>query len=122
LVTDENGDVLAESNNILNTWKNDFSVILNVYRISDVTQTEILIAESQASPFEVETLVVKLKRLPGTAQILAKLPEVRDETIRSEIHKHINYIWNKVELPGLWEEQALIAPIYKGDKTDCINY
>jgi hypothetical protein len=36
----------------------------------------------------------------------------------SEIHKLINSIWNKEELPEQWKE-PIIVPIYKGDKTDC---
>jgi hypothetical protein len=44
------------------------------------------------------------------------------ETLRSEIHKLINSIWNKEELPDHWKE-SIIVPIYKkGDKTDCSNY
>ncbi|PNF39355.1 hypothetical protein B7P43_G18309 [Cryptotermes secundus] len=42
---DENGDVLADSHNILNRWRNNYSQLLNVYRISDVRQTEIHTAE-----------------------------------------------------------------------------
>jgi hypothetical protein len=41
LVKDENGDLLADSHNILNRWKNYFSQLLNVYRVSDVRQTEM---------------------------------------------------------------------------------
>jgi hypothetical protein len=41
LVKDENGDLLANSYTILNRWKNLFSQLLNVYRASDVRQTEI---------------------------------------------------------------------------------
>jgi hypothetical protein len=36
LVTDENGDLLADSHNILNRWKNYFSQLLNVHNVSDV--------------------------------------------------------------------------------------
>jgi hypothetical protein len=36
LVTDENCDLLADSHNILSRWKNYFSLLLNVYRVSDV--------------------------------------------------------------------------------------
>jgi hypothetical protein len=40
----------------------------------------------------------------------------------SAIHKHINSIWNKEQLPDQWKE-SIIVPIYKkGDKTDCNNY
>jgi hypothetical protein len=33
-VKDENGDVLADSQNILNRWKNYFSQLLNVCNVS----------------------------------------------------------------------------------------
>jgi hypothetical protein len=42
LVKDENSDLLAESNNILNGWKNCFSQLLNVLNISDVRQIELV--------------------------------------------------------------------------------
>jgi hypothetical protein len=42
---DENGDLLADSHNILNRWKNCFSQLLNVHNVSDVTQIEVHMAE-----------------------------------------------------------------------------
>jgi hypothetical protein len=33
---DENGDLLADSHNILNRWKNYFSQLLNMQSVSDV--------------------------------------------------------------------------------------
>jgi hypothetical protein len=41
LVKDENGNVLADSHNILNKWKNYFSQLLNVHNISDVRQIAV---------------------------------------------------------------------------------
>jgi hypothetical protein len=41
LVKDENGDLLADSQNILIRCKNDFSQLLKVHRVSDVRQIEI---------------------------------------------------------------------------------
>jgi hypothetical protein len=41
LLKDENGDLLADSHNILNRWKNYFSQLLNVNNVSDVRQTEV---------------------------------------------------------------------------------
>jgi hypothetical protein len=38
LVKDENGDLLADSNTILNRWKSYFSQLLNVHNGSDVRQ------------------------------------------------------------------------------------
>jgi hypothetical protein len=71
LVKDKNG---ADSNNILNKWKNYFSKFLNLHRFSDVRHIEIHTAEPlvpEASPFEVEISVAKLKRYksPGNDQI-----------------------------------------------------
>jgi hypothetical protein len=41
--------------------------------------------------------------------------------LQSEIHKHINSIWSKEELPDQWKE-SIIVPVYKkGDKTDHSN-
>jgi hypothetical protein len=40
LVKDENGDLLADSYNILNGWKNCFSQLLTVHNVSDVRQIE----------------------------------------------------------------------------------
>jgi hypothetical protein len=40
LAKNENGDVLADSRNILNTWKNYFFQILNVHSVSRVTQIQ----------------------------------------------------------------------------------
>jgi hypothetical protein len=38
LVKNENGDLLADFQNILNRWKNYFSQLLNVHNVSDVRQ------------------------------------------------------------------------------------
>jgi hypothetical protein len=62
LVKDENGDLLADSNNILNKWKNYFSQLLNLHIVSDVRHIEIHVAEPlgpDPSPFEVEVAIAK---------------------------------------------------------------
>jgi hypothetical protein len=45
LVKDDNGDLLADSHNILNRWKNYFNQLLNVLNVSDVRQMEVHTAE-----------------------------------------------------------------------------
>jgi hypothetical protein len=126
-VKDENGDLLANSHNILTRWKNYFFKLLNVYGTSDVRQIEIHTAEPsgpEASPFDVEIIIAKLReyKSAGSDQIPAELIQAGDEILRSDIHKHINSIWNKEELPDLWKE-SIIVPIHKkSDKTDCSNY
>jgi hypothetical protein len=42
LVKDENDDLLAHSNNVLNRWKNYFCQLLNVHGVNDVRQTECI--------------------------------------------------------------------------------
>jgi hypothetical protein len=44
-VNDEKVDLLADSQNILNRWKNYFSQLLNVLNVSDVRQVEVYTAE-----------------------------------------------------------------------------
>jgi hypothetical protein len=41
---DENGDLLADSHNIINRWKNYFSQLLNVHYVGDVRQIEVHMA------------------------------------------------------------------------------
>ena len=77
-----------------------------------------------SSGFEIEIAIEKLIRHKsrGINQIPAKLIKAVDKTTFSDIHKHINSIWNKEEFPEEWKE-SITVPIYKkGDKTDCNNY
>jgi hypothetical protein len=56
-VKDRNGDLLADSHNILNRWKNYFSQLFRVLRVSEVRQIEIHMAEPLVpypSPIAVE--------------------------------------------------------------------
>jgi hypothetical protein len=75
---DENGDLLVDSQNVLNRWKNYFSQLLNVRRVSDVMHMEIHTAEllvPDPGPFEVEIAIAKLKKYksPGNDQISTEL-------------------------------------------------
>jgi hypothetical protein len=80
------------------------------------------VPETSAFGVELATEKLKIHKSPGTDQIPAELIKAGGRTIRSEIHKIINSIWNEEELPEEWKE-SIIVPIYKkGDKTDCINY
>jgi hypothetical protein len=99
----ENGDLLADSHNILNRWKNCFQ-FLNVHSVKDVRQIEIHTAEPLVcglSPSEVEIAVVKLKKykLPGSDQIPAELLETGGETLL----RFINSVWNK--------EESIVVPV-----------
>jgi hypothetical protein len=102
LVKDENVDLLADSHNILNRWKNYFSQLLKVHNISDVRQIEVHTAEPLVpgpSRLEVEIAIAKLKNYnsPGSDQIPAELIQAGGEVLLSAIHKLINSVWNKEE-------------------------
>jgi len=92
---------------------------VNVHGVNDFRQTGIHTAEPLApeqSALDMEMASEKLKRhkSPGTDQIQAELIKAGGRTISSEIHKLINSIWNKKELPEEWKE-SIIVPIYKVD-------
>jgi hypothetical protein len=59
---------------------------------------------------------------PGSDQIPTELIQVGHETLWSEIHKVINFIWNKEQLPHQWKESIIVSLHKKGDETDCSNY
>jgi hypothetical protein len=76
------------------------------------------------SRLEVEIAITKLimYNSPGSHQITAELIQTGGEMLLSAIHKLINFIWNKKELPHTRKE-SIIVPIHKkGDKTGCNNY
>jgi hypothetical protein len=124
---DENGNLLADPQNVLNRLKNFFNQVLNVHGFHDVMQMDIHTAEPlvpEPSLVEVESAIGKLKsyKSPGTYQIPAELIKAGGETLYSEIHRLICSIWNKEELPQQWEESIIVSIYKKGDKTDCNNY
>jgi hypothetical protein len=104
LVKDENRDLLVDSHNVLNRWKNYFSRLLNLHKVCDVRQIEVHTAEPlvpDPSRLEVEIAITKLKKhkSPGSDQIPAELIQEGCEILLSEIHKLINSVWIKEELP-----------------------
>jgi hypothetical protein len=111
LVKDENGDLLAESRNILNRWKNYFSQLFNVHNVSDVMQIEIHVAGPSllgSSRLEVEIALAKLKKYKsaGSNRIPSELIQAGGEMLLSAIHKLVNSIWNKEELPDQFTKRA----------------
>jgi hypothetical protein len=94
---------------------------------SDVRQMEYITAEplvSGPSHLEAETAIAKLKKFksPGSDQIPSKAIQAGSETLLSAIHKLINYIWDKEELPDQWKESIIVPVHKKSDKTDSNNY
>jgi hypothetical protein len=104
IIKDENGNLLADYQNILNRWKNFFNQVLNVHGVHDVRQMDIYRAEPfipEPSLVEGEIAIGKLKsyKSPGTDQIPAELINAVGEDLCSEIHRLICSIWNKEKLP-----------------------
>jgi hypothetical protein len=123
-VNDENEDLLTDSDNILNRWKNYFSHLLNVHNVSDVRQIEVQTAEPLVpgpSNMEVEIATEKFKKYksPGNDQIPAELIHAGGEILLSAIHNLINSVWNKKELPNQWKVSITVKVHKKGDKTGC---
>jgi hypothetical protein len=127
IIKDENGNLIADPQSVLNRWKNFFNQVLNEHGVHNVRQKGIHIAEPLIpgrSLVEVESAVGKLKsyKSPGIDRIPAELIKAGGETLCSEIYKLICSAWNKEELPQQRNE-SIIVPIYKKvDKTDCNNY
>jgi hypothetical protein len=98
-----------------------------VHNVSDVKQMEAYMAEPLVpgpSRLEVEIAIRKLKKYksPGSDHIPAELIQAGGEMLLSVIHKFLNYIWNKEELPDQWKESIIVPVHKKGDKTGCNNY
>jgi hypothetical protein len=76
-----------------------------VHNVSDVRQIEVHMAEPlvPGPSHEVEIAIAKLKKYKslGGDQILAELIQAGGEILLSAIHKLINSVWNKEELPEL---------------------
>ena len=123
ITKDEKGDLVIDCHSILGRWRNRFSQLLNVLGANEVRQTaEPRVPEPNA--FEVETVIEKLKghKSPGIDQTQAELVKAWGRTVRPEVHKLFNSIWNKEKLPEEWKESVIVPICKKGDNTYCSNY
>ena len=64
----------------------------------------------------------KTHKSPDIDQIPAEFIKAGGRTIRCEIQKLINYIWNKEKFSEEWKKSIILCICKKGDKTDCSNY
>jgi hypothetical protein len=83
-----------------------------VHNVSDVRQIEVHAAELLVpgpSRLEVEIAIAKLKKYksPGSDQIPAELIKAGGKILLSAIHKLINSVVNKEELPNHWKESII---------------
>jgi hypothetical protein len=125
LVKDENGDLLADSNTIVNRWKSFSSQLLSVHNVSDVRQIEIHTAEPLVpGPSHVEDEIAKLRKYksPDSDQIPAEVTQAGGEALVSVIRKFTDSIWNKEEFPDQWMEYIFCTNTQEECKTDINNY
>ena len=115
IVKDEKCDLVTDSNNILDRWRNEFSQLFNVHGVSGVRgihTAEPLVPEQGAFQFEKAIEKLKSHKSPGIDKIPAELIKAGRRTICYEIHKLIISTWNKVELPEE-RKQSIIVHIFK---------
>jgi hypothetical protein len=91
IIKDENGNLLADPQNVLNMWKSFFNQVLNVHGVRDVRQMDIqtvdpLVTEPSLVEVEISTEKQKSYKSPGTNQILAELIKAGGEILCSEIN------------------------------------
>jgi len=118
--------LFADSHNILASWRNHFSQILNIRGINDVRQTDLHTADPlvpEPSAFEGEMAIEKLKRhkSPYIDPVPAKCIKAGSSKIPSEVHKLTNSIGNKEEFPEDWKESIIVPAYKKGDRTVVIK-
>jgi hypothetical protein len=98
-----------------------------MHNVNDVRQIEVHMAKPLVpgpSRLEVEIAIAKLKKYksPDSDQIPAELIQAAGEILLSAIHKLVNSVLNKEELPDQWKESIIVPVHRKGDKTNCNNY
>ena len=91
---------------------------LSAVECTGVRQTEIhtaepMVPELSVCEFEMAIEKVITNKSPGTDHIPAELMKAGGRIIRSEIHKLINLIWYKEELPEEWKKSIIIRRVIK---------
>jgi mannosyltransferase OCH1-like enzyme len=67
------------------------------------------VPEPSAIEVEMATEILKRHKSPGIDSITAELIKAGGRTFHSEIHKLINSIWNKEELPEQWKKYIIVC-------------
>jgi hypothetical protein len=75
-----------------------------VHRVNDaryigIHTAEPLVPNPSSSKFEIAIAKLKNYKSPGSGQIPAELIQAGGEILKSEIHKLINSVWSKEQLP-----------------------
>jgi hypothetical protein len=114
-----NGNLLTDLHSVLNRWKVFFNRLLNVH---GVYTAEPLVPGPRLVEVEIAIEELRSYKSPGTDQIPSELIKAGSETLYSEMHRLICYIWDKEELPQHWKESIIVPVHRKRGETDCTNY
>jgi hypothetical protein len=107
LVKDENDDLPADSQNILNKWKNYSCQILKVHGVNNVRQTEIHTAEPLGHELRSFDVEITTEKSPGTDHIPGGFIQEGDETYILRSTNSLVSIWSKEELSKQWKSLLL---------------
>ncbi|KAI5717474.1 hypothetical protein M8J77_006391 [Diaphorina citri] len=126
-IKDKNGQILYESGEIVNRWKEYFQDLLNIVHQDNEEDTVIQTAEMEDIPpsrGEVANAIRKLKnnKAAGCDTIPSELIKKGGLKLEEEVTDLIQEIWKEEKMPSEWTK-AVIIPIHKkGDKKECGNY
>lgn len=125
---DKHGKVIGERNDVTKRWSEYFEELLNPQSLQEAENCKVFqTAEIEVtSPTfkEVEDIIDRMRnhKAPGEDGITNELLKHGGRSAKTEIHRLIDLIWKKEEMPNDWKT-GLIAPIYKkGNKLECSNY
>lgn len=128
---DKNGKMLMGDDEILDRWREYFSLLLNEDSQSDENEEGQVNGDYQQTDNEpppsneqITDIIKKLKKnkSPGSDEITAEMFKYGGTALIEQMQKLLENIWVKEQLPEEWSE-ALLCPIYKkGDKSECQNY
>lgn len=85
-------------------------------RLKHLHTVESLMSEPRVFVVEMAFEILKRNKSLGIDQIPAEFIKVGGRTIRAEIHKPINSIWNIEEVPQQWMVSVIVPTYKKGDK------
>jgi len=122
----EDGTLLTENDKIAKAFKNMFQTLLNQPRRDVVTEEYDTVEQNIERPTkeEVETGLDMLKngKAPGANYIIPECLKNGGEQLIKQLHKLINKIWDKEEIPIAWSTSVLCLVFKKGDTMCCTNY
>ncbi|KAL4083660.1 hypothetical protein QTP88_028976 [Uroleucon formosanum] len=129
MIRNQTGELLTYEKDIAEEFKNYYKMLLNKTASTPPNATDIQYSTaepciSNPSRLEINWSINKLKnnKAPGESNVLAELFKNSGESLKNEIWKIINLIWEKEVLPEEWNLSILCPVFKKGDVLDTKNY